>query len=82
MNDISGKISFYHNLFLVCLIIALICLTLATMMFFLLDIRSALGYLSGHHAKKEIKELEVRTVRRGRFVIVRELMLVHTEEVI
>lgn len=132
MNDISGKLGLYHNLFLDCLILALICLVLALIVFFVLDIRSTLGYLTGRRAKKKIKELEAampgdaKTTKsmiplssepvrkasellgknavekavnlkntnestavleagarpRGKFLIVRELMLIHTEEVI
>lgn len=68
MNDISGKISLYHNLFLVCLVLAMICLVLAIVMFFLLDIRSTLGYLTGRRAKKKIRELEAATAVSGRLM--------------
>lgn len=68
MNDISGKISLYHNLFLGCLVLALICLVIAIVMFFLLDIRSTLGYLTGRRAKKKIKELEAATALSGRLM--------------
>lgn len=68
MNDISGKISLYHNLFLGCLVLALICLVIAIVLFFLLDIRSTLGYLTGRRAKKKIKELEVATALSGRLM--------------
>lgn len=102
MNDISGRIGLYHNLFLNCLVLALICLVLAVVLFFVLDIRSTLGYLTGRRAKKKIEELEEATEQavnmmntndstavleagarpKGKFLIVRELMLIHTEEVI
>lgn len=82
MNDISGKISLYHDLFLTCLVLAFICLALAIALFFILDIRSTLGYLTGRRAKKKIKELEKKAGKRGNFLVVRELMLIHTEEVI
>lgn len=68
MNDISGKISLYHNLFQICLILALICLVLAVVLFFVLDIRSTLGYLTGRRAKKKIKELEAVTALSGRLM--------------
>lgn len=68
MNDISAKISLYHNLFLVCLILALVCLVAALILFFVLDIRSTLGYLTGRRAKKKIKELEEATALSGRLM--------------
>lgn len=68
MNDISGKISLYHNLFLTCLVLAFICLALAIALFFILDIRSTLGYLTGRRAKKKIKELEAATAVSGRLM--------------
>ena len=68
MNDISGKISLYHNLFLGCLILAIICLIIAVAMFFVLDIRSIFGYLTGRRAKKKIKELEAATALSGRLM--------------
>lgn len=68
MNDISGKISLYHNLFLVCLVLALICFTVAVVVFFLLDIRTTIGYLTGRRAKKGIKELEAATAVSGRLL--------------
>jgi len=89
MNDISGKLSLYHNLFLICLVLTFICFALAIALFFILDIRSTLGYFTGRRAKKKIQELkaataaqQARTGIRGKFLIVRELMLIHTEEVI
>lgn len=68
MNDVSGKISLYHNLFQICLILAVICLLLAVILFFVLDIRSTLGYLTGRRAKKKIKELEAVTALSGRLM--------------
>lgn len=68
MNDISGRIGLYHNLFLSCLVLALICLVLAVVLFFVLDIRSTLGYLTGRRAKKKIKELEEATAASGRLM--------------
>lgn len=115
MNDISVKIEVYHNLFQTSLILALLFLAIAVTLFFMLDIHSTLGYLTGRRAKKKIRELEEATAvsgrlvpvqrtnmqyvaqemkdditavlesgtfTRGRFVIVRELMLIHTEETI
>lgn len=68
MNDISQKISLYHNLFQICLILALVFLVLAVVVFFVLDIRSTIGYLSGRRAKKGIKELEAVTALSGRLM--------------
>ena len=117
VNDNGTKISLYHNLFQVFLILSLVFLAMAVVLFFLLDMRSTLGYLTGRHAKKRIKELEASTAVSGRlmqkqpaayryvshelkleqditallnsktsvggtFVIVREMMLIHTEETI
>ena len=117
MNDIGTKISLYHDLFQASLVLALTFLVIAVALFFLLDIRSTLGYLTGRHAKKMIKELEAATAVsgrlmkkqrtnmqyavqevkhenastavlkseasiRGKFVIVRGFMLIHTEETI
>lgn len=115
MNDISVKIELYHNLFQTSLILALLFLAIAGTLFFMLDIRATLGYLTGRHAKKMIKELEAATAvsvrltqkqhrnmhfisqevkqeneitavlesgtsSQGKFAIIRELMLIHTEE--
>lgn len=128
MNDISARISLYQNLFQICLILALICLLIAVTVFFVLDIKSTIGYLTGRQAKKKIKELEaeaavsgrLRSEKRknmqyvaqettllpetdvsvnmkessstgileesntvmGKFLIIREVLMIHTEEVI
>ena len=68
MNDIGVKIGLYHNLFQICLILALIFLVLAVVLFFVLDIRSTIGYLTGRRAKKGIKELEAVTALSGRLM--------------
>lgn len=68
MNDIGERIGLYHNLFLICLVLALLCLVLAVAVFFILDIRSTLGYLTGRRAKKKIKELEAATAVSGRLM--------------
>ena len=117
MNDIGIKIELYHNLFQGSLMLALFFFGMAVILFFMLDIRATLGYLTGSYAKKRIRELEEATAAsgrlmkkqrtnmqysvqevkhenastavlkseasvRGKFVIVRELMLIHTEETI
>lgn len=68
MNDVGGMISLYHNLFLGCLISAIVCLIVAVVLFFVLDIRSVIGYLTGRRAKKGIKELEAITALSGRLL--------------
>lgn len=68
MNDISVKISLFHNLFQISLILALIFLAIAIAVFFKLDIRSTIGYLTGRRAKKKIKELEAATAVSGRLM--------------
>lgn len=66
MDDIAGKIQLYHNLFLGCLCLAVLCLILAATLFFAMDIRSVLGYLTGRQAKKKIRELEAANAVSGR----------------
>lgn len=68
MNDVGGTISLYHNLFLICLISAIVCLIVAVALFFVLDIRAVIGYLTGRRAKKGIKELEAVTALSGRLL--------------
>lgn len=66
MDDIAGKIQLYHSLYLGCLCLAFLCLILAVVLFFVLDIRSVLGYLTGRQAKKKIRELEAANAVSGR----------------
>ena len=68
MNDIGVKIGLYHNLFQICLILALLFFVLAVVIFFVLDIRSVIGYLTGRRAKKGIKKLEAETALSGRLM--------------
>lgn len=68
MNDVGGTISLYHNLFLICLVSAILCLIVAAVLFFVMDIRSVIGYLTGRRAKKGIKELEAVTALSGRLL--------------
>lgn len=123
MNDLSVKISRYQNLFQLCLILAMICLVTAAVVFFVLDIKTAIGYLTGRQTKKRIKELreeiagqksrdtisqikflwtesettksihlqknkdEISTSLRttevlGKFRLIREIIIIHTEEII
>lgn len=58
MEAAADRIAAYHNLFTGCMAAALFFLILAAVLFFLLDIRNVLGYLTGSSRKKKIKELE------------------------
>ncbi len=66
MNDIAQKITLYHNIFQICLILSIICLVIAIVLFFVLDIKTVIGYLTGRSAKKKIKELEESNAASGR----------------
>ncbi|MCD8195645.1 MAG: hypothetical protein LUE24_00490 [Lachnospiraceae bacterium] len=66
MADVTARIELYHRLFLVCLGLAILCLVLAIVLFFVLDIRTVLGYLTGRSAKKKIRELEADNAKSGR----------------
>lgn len=68
MEDIARKISLYHNLFLVCLVLCILCLILAIVLFFVLDMRSVIGYLTGRRAKKQIQALEASNAASGRLI--------------
>lgn len=58
MNEALSKIGFYHGLFLVCLAGALILFAVSLVLFIRRDIRSAIAFLAGHRAKREIRRLE------------------------
>lgn len=64
--DIFEKIELYHNLFVGSLFLCIICLILAVVLFFVLDIRDVLGYLTGRSARKKIKEMEEANASTGR----------------
>ncbi len=68
MEAVAQKISLYHHLFLGCLIVALICLAAAAALFFLLDIREVIGYLTGRQRRKKVKELEAANAQSGRLM--------------
>lgn len=68
MNDVIQQINLYNNLFKVCLVLALIFLVVAVTVFFMLDIKSTIGYLTGRSAKKQIKELEAANAENGRLI--------------
>lgn len=68
MNDITQQIELYHNLFLGCLALCILCFIISIVIFFLLDIRKVIGYLTGHSAKKQIQVLEENNAASGRLV--------------
>lgn len=68
MENIAGKIELYHTLDSGCLGLSALCLILAVVLFFVLDIRSVLGYLTGRQAKKKIRELEASNAYSGRLM--------------
>lgn len=68
MEEITRKIALYHNLFLGCLAVCILCLIIAIVIFFVLDIRNVLGYLTGRKAKKQIQEMEAANAMSGRLM--------------
>ena len=68
MNDIIAKITLYQNLFRICLALSILFLVIAITIFWVLDIRTTIGYLTGRRAKKEIKELEEANGVSGRLM--------------
>lgn len=68
MNEIAKQVDLYHNLFLVCLALCILCLVVSVVIFFLLDIRKVMGYLTGRSAKKQIQVLEENNAASGRLV--------------
>ena len=65
MNEALSKIGFYHGLFLVCLAGALILFAVSLVLFIRRDIRSAIAFLAGHRAKREIRRLEAENGWQG-----------------
>lgn len=74
MEAITQRIALYHHLFLGCLILAVICLVIAVTVFFLLDIREVIGYLSGSQRRKKVKEMESASAQSGRLLKERSSM--------
>ena len=68
MNDVIEQINLYNNLFKISLVLALVFLVVAITVFFMLDIKSTIGYLTGRKAKKQIKELEAANAASGRLI--------------
>ncbi|MBR6221952.1 MAG: hypothetical protein IKQ71_00790 [Lachnospiraceae bacterium] len=55
----DSNIQFYHNLFLICGILGLMCLVAAVVLFFAFDIRKILGDMLGFNKKKEMHQMDV-----------------------
>lgn len=68
MEEITRKIELYHNLFLGCLLLCILCVIVAVTIFFVLDIRNVLGYLTGRKARKQIQRLEEVNASSGRLM--------------
>lgn len=68
MNDVIQQINLYNNLFKICLVLSLVFLVVAITVFFMLDMKSTIGYLTGRRAKKQIKELEAANASSGRLI--------------
>ena len=58
MEQIWGELDFYHRLFVLCLAGAAVLLTASIVLFIRLDIRNALGFLSGYRERQEIRKIE------------------------
>lgn len=65
--DITKRIELYHNLFLACLVLFLICLVVAAALFFILDIADVVGYLTGRRARRQIQKTERENEADGNF---------------
>lgn len=74
MGEAAGRIALYHNLFVGCLAAALLCLILAAVLFFILDIKAVLGYLTGRQRRKKVKEMEAANAVSGRLMRERSSM--------
>jgi hypothetical protein len=70
-------VDLFHNLYLGCLTCAGVCLFVSIVLFIRLDIREAFGVLTGRQVKKETRRLE-----KADFYIEREIMYIHTNEVV
>ncbi|MCD8217411.1 MAG: hypothetical protein LUD01_05105 [Clostridiales bacterium] len=60
------RITLYGNLFLTCLAVCIGLAVLAGVLFFVLDIRSVFGYLTGRMAKRQIQQMEEEIAQSGR----------------
>lgn len=53
MQQIQQKIDLFHNLYLVCLILCLVCLALSIFFFFKFDIRNIFNIRTGRSVKRQ-----------------------------
>ena len=58
MNHAENTIAMYHQVFLVSAVLAVLCLTLAVVLFFVFRIPGTIGYLSGKTAKRSIERMK------------------------
>ncbi len=58
MNHAENAIAMYHQIFLVSAVLAVLCLMLAVVMFFVFRIPGTIGYLSGKTAKRSIEKMK------------------------
>lgn len=59
-----NKIDMYTYLCYASIVLCLLCLVIAVVLFFYYDMRSVIGYLTGHSAKKEIRMIEEKAADR------------------
>lgn len=62
MDQIMSRISLYHNLYFVCLGATILFLAMSIFLFFYLDVKNCIGFLTGRQARKEIERLNVEGV--------------------
>lgn len=62
MDQIMSRISLYHNLYFVCLGATILFLAISIFLFFYLDVKNCIGFLTGRQARKEIERLNVEGV--------------------
>lgn len=62
MDNIIDRISLYHNLYLACVVATVLFLIISIVLFVRLNIKEAIGVLSGNQAKKEIQRLKTEGV--------------------
>lgn len=64
MDQIMSRISLYHNLYLICLGATLLFLIISIVLFFYLDVRGCIGFLTGRQARREIERLNLEGVTK------------------
>ncbi len=97
MENLSGRLTLFHNLYLGCLACLAVCLAIAVLLFIRLDIRNVIAFLTGHEAKREIRHIressgekrqkkEEKTTLLNQelpdFRVEREILMIHTDEII